>query len=162
MSRNFFDKVERFISNVVIITLILLISVQIVMKNEDAYNKFQIVENKVREFLNLKEPEKVVEVTNFIDEKRGYLTVDLLQDLNLPQVWLVKNGERVANFSKGIVRITVKEGDLITIDSRYYPEPLWFQITSLSSSIKTWQVGQQFRTSGQEKIIGVVQFYNKL
>ncbi len=159
MSGNFFHKVERFITNLIIITLIILISVQIMMKNETAHQRIQYFESRIRGFF---QPEEIVEVAGLDTQNSGFITIDLLQDLSLPQVWLVKNGQRVTSFSRGIITIQVKEGDLLVLDTSNYPQPLWFEITSLSPSIKSWQIGQQFRTNGQEKNIGVVQFQDKL
>lgn len=167
---NFFKKIERFFMNLLLITLILLISLQLVMKNDLAYQKLKDLEYTVKSVFqrqNLievtKQRPKVIEVTNenqFI--KKGFIVIDLLQDYSLPQVWLVKNGIKVANFSNGIVETSIKDGDLLLLDCKFYNNPLWFEITGLSSYVRNWYVGQQFRVTAEESRIGVVKFYDKL
>jgi len=167
---NFFKKLERLFINIVIITLIFVISLQLVMKNDVAYQRLKDIEYTVKSVFQrqdlievTKQRQEVIEVTNenqFTEE--GYIVIDLLQDYSLPQVWLVKNGTKVANFSNGIVKIKIKDGDLLLLDCKFYNNPLWFEITGLSSDIRNWYVGQQFRISAEESRIGVVEFYDKL
>lgn len=156
---SFFRKVEGFLINLLVIILIILISSQFLMKNEVAYQRIKELEVTARSWLN---QERVVEVTQPLPTEAAYLTVDLLQDLSLPQVWLLKNGERVANFRQGVVRIKVKEGDLISLDTSYYSQALWFEITALSANINTWAPGKQFRSYREEKVLGVVRFYGQV
>lgn len=155
----FFRKLERFFINVVVITLIILIGFQILMKDDVIYQRIKDFEMTFKQYFNSPE---TIQVTRIQDENKGYITVDLLNDLSLPQVWLIVNGERVSNFSSGIVTISVKEGDSISIDSSFYSQPLWFEITFLSSDISSWQVGQQFRLNNNQKRLGIVHFYEKL
>lgn len=156
----FFRKVERFFLNLIILLIIFLASFQVIMKNETAYQRLKNFESSIRTVFK---ENPLTEVINYIDEdEEAYIIIDLLQDYSLPQVWVVKNGERAANFSKGIVKITVKNGDLLLLDCRFCQEPLWFEITDLSSDIRTWPKGQQFRISSEEIKLGIVQFYKKL
>lgn len=130
------------------------------MKNDTAFQKLKDIESSIRTVFS---ENKLTEVINYIEEdEEGYIIIDLMQDYSLPQVWLVKNGERIANFSKGIVTLTVKSGDLLVLDCRFFEGPLWFEITDISSDIRTWQKGQQFRVCAEEIKLGVVQFYDKL
>ncbi|MFP4015611.1 MAG: hypothetical protein ACLFUI_01145 [Halanaerobiales bacterium] len=169
---NFFRKMERLLMNLVIVTLILVISIQIVMRNDAAYQRLREIESTVRnvfqsgnlqQVLDRDKEDRVVEVSGEdIMKQEGLVIIDLIHDYSLPQVWLVKNGKKVANFSEGIVRIPVQEGDLLTLDCKFYHSPLWFEITGLSADIRTWHVGQQFRISSEEVKLGVVDFYDKL
>lgn len=157
----FFRKLERFIVNLIVIALIILISFQILMKNETTYQRIKDLEFAFKDLLGFQQ-QKTVQVAEIEKNPVGMVTIDLLQDLSLPQVWLIKNGKRIADFSDGVVLVRVEEGDLLSIDARFYSKPLWFEITSLSPSIRTWQVGQQFRIREQEIRLGIVQFYDKL
>jgi hypothetical protein len=156
----FFQKLERFFVNVIIIGLVVLISFQILMKNDTTYRNIKDWEFALRNFLGFKQ--KTEQVTGLEEERSGMITIDLLQDLSLPQVYLIINGQRVADFSEGVVKLKVDEGDLLKIDARFYDRSLWFEITSLSLNIRNWQVGQQFRIKGEEFRLGVVQFYDQL
>lgn len=158
--------------NLVIITLILLISIQIVIKNDAAYQRLKDIEYTIKNVFQggfLQETQgptsdqEVLEVSRESGlQEEGFIIIDLIQDYSLPQVWLVKNGRKVANFSEGIVKIAVQEGDLLTLDCKFYQSPLWFEITDLSSDIRTWHNGQQFRVNSEEFKIGIVDFYDKL
>lgn len=157
---DFLSRAERFFINLTVIILILLLSVQILMRNEKAYNKLKQIEFSVK---GLFQEDTAISVFN-IEERveEGFIAIELLQDYSLPQVWLVKNGQRTANFLDGSVRINVKEGDLLLLDCRFSNEVLWFEITELSSNIKNWYTGQVFRIHEEERKLGVVQFYDEL
>lgn len=157
---NFFRKMEHFFINLVIIILISLITIQLVMKNDAAYQRLKEMEFAIKNFF---QEEPVVEVFRYnkIEEER-IVVIDLLQNYALPQVWLVKNGQRVANFAEGYVETSVNAGDLLVIDCKFSNEPLWFEITKVSPDIRTWYIGQQFRIYGEEKKLGIVQYYDKL
>lgn len=157
--KGFFRKLERFFVNLMVIILIVLISLQVLMKNDETYQKIKNIEFAIKNLFNL---EQSVEVTNQIEQYTGFVTIDLLQDLSLPQVWVIKNGQRVKNFQNGIVEIRVQEGDLILIDARNFPQALWFEITYLSPSIYNWQEGEQFRINQEIKRLGIVKTYDKL
>lgn len=156
----FFRKLERFFVNLLLITLIVIISFQIIMRDESTYQHIKKLEYTVKGLLNTG---NTVEVTSIKEmERKAYLTIDLLHDYSLPQVYLVQNGLRVADFSDGVVRIEVNSGDLISIDATLLKKTLWFEITSLSASISNLKPGQQFRVSGDIKSLGVIEFYNKI
>ncbi|MFW5991735.1 MAG: hypothetical protein ACOCQN_00915 [Halanaerobiaceae bacterium] len=159
----FFRKFECIFVNIVIIVLIVLIGVQVVMKNENAYQRIKEFEMT---FKSLFQQGEVVEVAGNLDNHeealQGVIVIDLLHDYSLPQVWLVKNGQRVENFAGGIVKVNVNKGDLLAIDARFCNQPLWFEITDISPEINTWQKDQQFRIYREEKRLGIVNFYEKL
>ncbi|MFW6306344.1 MAG: hypothetical protein ACOC1N_03050 [Bacillota bacterium] len=160
MNNNFLKKIEKYIINIVIIILICIISTQIVMKDQTAYQKLKNIEMSVK---NIFRDQAVVEVmNNSTYEKENIIVIDLLQDYSLPQVWLVKNGRKVDDFSEGIVQTEVKYGDLLIIDAKLCDKPLWFEITRLSPEISNLHEGQQFRLFSEEKRIGIVEYYDKL
>lgn len=156
----FLQKVEKFFINLTVIILILLLTVQILMRNETAYSKLKEMEFSIR---NIIQEDAVMRVFGYRElAEEGYIVIELMQDYSLPQVWLVKNGQRVDNFADGSVRINVRDGDLLVLDCSFCNEVLWFEITDLSASIKTWYTGQIYRIHGEEEKLGVVQFYDKL
>ena len=154
-----FKKIERFLMNLIIITLIVLISLQIAMKNDTTYQRLKELEYTVK---GIFQKQDVVEVIGENETLEGVIEIDLLQDYSLPQVWVVKNGNKMANFADGIVKIRVEQGDFLVLDCKFYNKPLWFEITNLSPNIRNWYLGQQFRITAEEKRIGVVEFYDKL
>lgn len=156
----FLQKVEKFFINLTVIILILLLTVQILMRNETAYSKLKEMEFSIR---NIIQEDAVMRVFGYRElAEEGYIVIELMQDYSLPQVWLVKNGQRVDNFADGSVRINVRDGDLLVLDCSFCNEVLWFEITDLSASIKTWYTGKIYRIHGEEEKLGVVQFYDKL
>lgn len=157
---SFFRKLERFFVNLLLITLIIIISFQIIARDESAYQHIKRLEYTVRGFLNTGDTVKVTSTKKM--EEKAYLTIDLLNDYSLPQVYLVQNGLRVTDFSDGVVRIEVNRGDVISIDATLFKKSLWFEITSLSPSISNIKPGQQFRLFGDIKRLGIIEFYNKI
>ncbi len=157
---SFFNKMGRFILNVMVICLVLLISYQIIIKTDTANPALRKMGNIVQNYLNRDEVEESVTVV----EKKDYgvITIDLMQNYSLPEVWVLKNQNRAVNFAKGIVTINVQNGDYISIDARNYEGVLWFEITSLSEDIKNWSEGTQIRTAGSMIDMGIVEIIDKL
>jgi hypothetical protein len=164
---NFFEKIGKFVVNLMVILLILLISVQIVLRNDTTRTKIETMEKVIISVFNnieknITPSQSIVQVFESKNEYVGTITIDLLQNQSLPQVYLQKNGQNVANFSDGIVKVKVKEGDFLTINSKYYSKVLWFEITELTSIISSFEKGQQFRTSGSDLNLGIVRVNDKL
>jgi|SRR5690554_2206434 len=160
----FFKKLERIFINLMVITLIFLISFQLVMKNEEAYQKIKNYEMMVKGFFN--NNQQAIEVINPIydevNNEAGIVAIEILGGFKLPQVWVIINGEKISNFENSLIELSVNESDLIEIDSRNYPDVLWFEIKYLSPSIYSWNIGQQFRFYQEIRKIGVVETYRKL
>ncbi|MFW5998342.1 MAG: hypothetical protein ACOCP5_01145 [Halanaerobiaceae bacterium] len=152
-----FEKIGRFILKLAVLGLILVISVQFLMNNEESYNRVKEVETVVKNIFTTNSSNEVMEVTqDEIQEEHGVITFKLLQNLSLPQVWVRCNGEKIENFSEGKATIKVKKGDFLTIDSTNYNDELWFEINDRSSNIQNFKNGQQYRTRGEMLNIGVV------
>ena|SRR5690554_4462053 len=156
----FFKKLERILINIMVIALIFLISFQILMKNEETYYKIKNFEVMVKGFFN--NNQQSIEVVNPLNDEAGVIAIEILGGFKLPHVWVLVNGEKVANFENNTVELSVNESDLIEIDSRNYPHILWFEIKYLSPSIYSWNIGQQFRFNQEIRKIGVVQTYHEL
>ncbi|MFW6269604.1 MAG: hypothetical protein ACOC4G_05950 [Bacillota bacterium] len=152
-----FEKIGRFILKLAVLGLILVISVQFLMNNEESYNRVKEVETVVKNIFTTNSSNEVMEVTqDEIQEEHGVITFKLLQNLSLSQVWVRCNGEKIENFSEGKATIKVKKGDFLTIDSTNYNDELWFEINDRSSNIQNFKNGQQYRTRGEMLNIGVV------
>ncbi|MFW5976561.1 MAG: hypothetical protein ACOCQS_01305 [Bacillota bacterium] len=151
----FFEKIGRFIVRLAVFGLILVISIQFLMNNEEAYTRLREVEMLVKDYFS--ESSEVVEVSQEeIEETQGSITFKVLQNQSFSQVWLLCNGERIDSFSEGEVTVNVNQGDFLTIDATNYEENLWFEITNTTTNIRNFENGQQFRTSGEMLNIGVV------
>ena len=164
--RDFLEKIEKFLVNFIILGLILLISLQLIMKNDSSYQRLKDFEYSFRSgFQDNQAIEVSTGVQNY-EETRLFadskLLINVLEEDYLPQVWLVKNGERISDFSTGSVEIDINDGDFLLIDSRFYDGPLLFEIEELSPNIRTWHTGQEFRLFVEEKKLGLVEFYDKL
>ncbi|MFW6381498.1 MAG: hypothetical protein ACOCZ3_03035 [Bacillota bacterium] len=166
---NFYEQLGRFVVKLLIITLILLVSVQIISQDHQAGQTLRLVESKILDFFseeNRDRPPAEVTVTRDTPEE-GYITINLINNLSLPRVWVLCNGQRLASFSEGKVSISVKPGDNLALDARLYPEPLWFEITDLdfsraSFSQTSLKIGQKFRTAGNIAHVGIVKVGGKL
>lgn len=164
--KNIFDEIGRFVLKLVIIFLVLLISFQIISVNEKNSFAFEKISNTLGDYLNYNKSETVYDKSKSIDvvERIRYreITIDLMQNYSLPEVWVLKNQKRIANFSEGIITIRVQEDDFISIDATDYQEVLWFEVTSLSRDIKNWSPGKQFRTKGNLIDLGIVKIYGEI
>jgi hypothetical protein len=130
------------------------------MKNDSTWQRFEELRLSFKEMFV--PGEEVVKVGTSSQKEEGVVVIQLVSDLSLPQVWVLKNGKRETNFAQGNAICSVTEGDLLTIDSRYYNNTLWYKITSLSSTINNLENGDLFRTSGNTASLGIIKFNNKL
>jgi hypothetical protein len=158
---NFFLKFEKILINIIVIILILLISAQFIMKNEYTYERLHRLKLSIKNIFNDKN--KTINVSK-IDKlnSQGKIIINLLNNVSLPQVWVLINGEKIANFDNGIVQLFVRDGDLISIDSRAYNKTIWFEITYIQSFIKNLSIGEQFRLNSEKKVISLIKFNDKL
>ncbi len=159
---NFFNRIGKFFINLMVICLILLVSFQIVLKNDSAYNELKGLERMITGVFSSDNNQAVQVTESRSIREHGTLVVDLMQDLSLPEVWLLRNGERVQSFADGIVRVEVYDGDLISIDASDYRGVLWFEVTSVSHNIKNWKQGDQFRITNNILGLGVAEINSKL
>jgi len=143
-----------------VICLVLLISYQIIIKTDTANPALRKIDNIVRNYMNRDEIEESITVVEKKDN--GIMTIDLMQNYSLPEVWVLKNQNRIANFEQGIVTINVQNGDYLSIDARNYDGVLWFKITSVSEDIRVWSKGTQIRTAGNLVDMGIVEMIDKL
>ena len=157
--KNFFNKVGKYFLNLLIICLVLLISFQIIAGDERTEITFGKIGDTIQKYINFRDTEtiKVVEKTEY-----KTITIDLMQNYSLQEVWVLKNQQRIANFSEGIATIRVQEGDLISIDASAYQGVLWFEITSISREIRNWSKGEQIRTEGTLIELGIVKMYGEI
>jgi len=154
----FLRKIERFFLYLIMIALILVLSIQIIMQDNDSYLKLKKYEYTIRNFFN-----KRAELVEVIDKKKtGLIIIDLLQSKSLPQVYILKNNKRVSNFSKGYVILDVRDGDFIEIDASNYKNALWFEITEINKNISSLKKGKQFRIENNKIALGVIKFNNKI
>ena len=156
----FFNKIGRFILNAMVICLVLLISYQIIIRTDTANPALRKIDNIVRNYMNRDEIEESITVVEKKDN--GIMTIDLMQNYSLPEVWVLKNQNRIANFEQGIVTINVQNGDFLSIDARNYDGVLWFEITSISEDIRVWSKGTQIRAAGNLVDMGIVEMIDKL
>ncbi|MFW5981709.1 MAG: hypothetical protein ACOCQO_00725 [Halanaerobiaceae bacterium] len=158
--RNFLEMVEKFLVNFIVIGLILLISLQLIMRNDTGYQRIRNLENSIKSVFR---EEEAIEVTTQEEiSQKGTMLISIVDEMSIPQVWMVKNGERISDFSRGFVEIELIEGDFLLIDAKFYDQPLWLEVKEISPNISSWHKGQQFRISTEEKRLGVVEFYEKL
>ncbi len=157
---SFFEKVGRFFVNLMVVGLILLVSVQILMGNENFQNRFEMAENFINNIFD--QPEQQLARVTYEEETSrdrttGILRLSIISRTSAPEVWLRQNGQRVSNFADGEVIIEAEDDDLITVDLTQYERTLWFEVTSISPEITSFQNGEQFRISGgQLENLGIV------
>ncbi len=139
----FLERMGRLFLNLVIILFILLISVQIILKNDDARERLTQVETAFQELTH--STQQVFKVTD--DIKKGLLVLKVnneKEQFDLSEIWLLQNGTKVANFSEGYLSFQVNDGDLITITSSY-PETIEIFFEDVDDSISSIEKGQQFK-----------------
>ena len=158
-----FSKVEDILIKIVLICLILLISSQIILKNEVAKENFLFLKNNLQYSFNniVANRENALEVikSSKVNEK-GILKISSMQDLKLREVYILKNGKVVNTFEEGEILLEVADGDILSIDSRNYDSPLYFEISYISNNIQSLSAGLQIKTNGNLIRLNKIKIYN--
>lgn len=163
MMKDFFYKIERFLINLLVICLILLVVSQMIIKDDRAVQRIvDLRDNIYYTFENILHLEDhSIEVSNQNNIKEGFIRIKLLQGISLPEVYILKNGKKVDNFKNNEAVIIVKNGDVLALDSRTFYDPLWFEIVYLSDNISFLTTGHQYRTEGNLVNIGVIKLFDE-
>ena len=101
------DKYEKPILALIAFSIILLVSVQSVILNNGSVLFINTGQNNQGTAL-----EKTVYLYEY-----GFITLELQNEEPIPELCILKNGEKAGDFSSLIVRLEVVRGDIIEIDS---------------------------------------------
>ncbi|AZR72752.1 hypothetical protein BBF96_04700 [Anoxybacter fermentans] len=137
----------RFLMGLITVGLVLLITIQLMMGFEQTRHYLKWVESQVYELID---PD-LKKVAVVIPEE--YVILELLNPGNFSEVRVLVNNEKVYYFNHSIVRIPVKDGDLLIIDTRGIETALWFEVRNYSKRVSNLKIGQQFRVKNGLEVI---------
>ncbi len=155
--------VERTLLTIIVVGFILLVSVQMILTNPKLKDSLIAKIPKFDKILAIGQSNDFEAETKpvFSLNQEEYLVLSLPNKEAHPEVKLLLNGEVVADFSKGYVKVDINENDYVTIDARELDKGLWFEVTGLSSKNLSFEVGQQFWIDGEFKNLGKIKGLNK-
>lgn len=148
--KNFVERMERYLIRLVITGLVLMVVVQAVM-TQDQYRMFLSWAERL-EGETLKYPVGAVQQNGLSapvavsPDAIIVLSVDKYSSLPLTAVMV--NGQEKSTFKGRELRLKLKAGDVVEIDTRHYNFPIEFKITNLSTNIafprkgQTWTANQ--------------------
>lgn len=119
------------------------------MTNEEARQYLRTLESRVH---NLVEPE-IHQVAMMGTDK--YVTIKLLNPGSFPTARVFVNNERAINFTTSVVKIPVKNGDFLILDTRGISDPIWFEVQDFSEEITTLRLGQQFWVKNNLEVVAI-------
>ena len=159
---NFYNnKYFKLLLNGILTALIIIISVQLILRDDVTRERLQMVESVFYTITDdTGEVMKVIEDGGI--EKQGVIVFESVQPVNPAGVFVVINSEKVDNFEDGNVVVEVGRGDRIFIDARNYDYELEIEITDISSFINNFEVGDRLRTTGNRIFLGTVEINDKL
>ena len=158
-----FHKIQNILVKFLIILLILIISTQIIIKNEYAKNNLLLLKNNLEYKINkmLLNKDMAIEViSNKNIDEIGIMKIKTVRNLSLPKAYILRNNKRASNFSNGEAVIEIHNGDLISLDTRAYEQRILFEIEYLSNNISSLSAGYQYATNGNIMNITRVFFNN--
>ncbi|NLP17625.1 MAG: hypothetical protein GX376_00865 [Firmicutes bacterium] len=82
--------------------------------------------------------------------------IKILGHQTLRQAFVMVGEDRITNFNKAEVEITVAGGKEIIIDGSFYKRPLTFKITAVSPGVLSPNIGQEVTTWGSRENLGRV------
>lgn len=148
---------ERFMKGIITIGLVLLITIQLMMGFDQTRNMLRWVEGQIHEVVD---PE--VQQVSTTMEYDQYVTLKLLNPGDYSKARILVNNEYAYNFDQRVVKVPVKNNDLLIFDTRSYLEAVWFEVLNFSQEITNLKEGQQFRVKcGFETIPIEVKYQSK-
>jgi hypothetical protein len=115
------DKYEKLILALVAFSIILLVSVQCVILNNGGVIFINTGQNNHGTALG-----KTVYLYEY-----GYITLELGKDEPIPELYILKNGVKAADFSSTVVQLEVLRGDIIEIDAVNVPYKVTVRVTQV-------------------------------
>lgn len=141
-----FNKAESFMVKLCILCLIIVIGMQVFIKNNDLQVFFDNQNHNVFNHVN-----------NSKDKGILILKLENQNYSDFKDVEILKNGKIEANFSKGSeVTINVYNNDLIEINGAKYHENLEVKIVGVSKNIELPTLNTTVHTSKSIEILGKV------
>ncbi|MEC9489242.1 MAG: hypothetical protein UMV23_07165 [Halanaerobium sp.] len=131
---NFYARMERFLLKFLAVLLILLISTQILLKEEGARNLLEQVES----FLHFQEARPVIQEGHYC------LVLLKLEEGGHPELKVLINNRVVDDFTSALVRVYVQEGDYLAVESREKINRLKLTIEGLSEPLLNIAEGDSF------------------
>lgn len=156
--RKFVERMERYIIRLVVVGLVLMVTVQAVM-TQDQYRMYlswgERLEGESLEYpVNVIHEEKKIESEVVSPDAVVVLSVDKYS--SLPQAAVLVNGHKRAVFNSRELRLQLKAGDVIEIDTTRYNFPIEFKITDLSSNVAFPKNGQTWTSYQGITMLGKV------
>lgn len=152
---NFYYRLEKIIINIIIIGIILSLTTQFVLQNDKTLHYLQNIQQAFKNIIN--DNDNAVSVSTRPEQEKGIIVFNTVNEETFPNIWILKNGQRVANFKKTPVIVEVNNGDLLTIDGRNYAKVIWYEVSIVSSNINFPQQGQQYRTNNNTVSVGIIE-----
>ena len=133
----FFKKIESILLKIIIISLILLTTSQVILNNDIAKNNFLLIKDQInltlsKYYNNTDRSQSVIDIQ---DKKEGLIKLSFLKDEIPDNVYILKNGKIISDFYKKDLVIKVRDGDIVSIDCRNTTNELYFQIEYLTDNI---------------------------
>lgn len=141
---------EKYLIRLVVTGLVIMVTVQAVM-TQDQYRIFLSWGEKL-EGQAIKYPVNAVPETDSpepaVVSPEAVVVLALDKYSSLPKAVVMVNGQKKCTFSGSEVRLALKAGDVVEIDSRAYSFPVQFKVINLSANVayprqgQTWTVDQ--------------------
>lgn len=149
---NFINKVEGIVVKMLAVLLILLVSTQIMFREEGGRNILKGVEGYLQQHLS----QPVV-----LDGEYGYIQMKL-ESGGLPQIKVLINNRIVDDFQHYRVRVYVREGDYLAIDGGEIKGFVILTFEQVSRPIKNIEPGNIIVIDGGRKELGRIIFDSKI
>lgn len=142
--KNFVERMERYIIRLVVTGLVLMITVQAVM-TQDQYRMYLSWGERL-EGESLKYPVNVAHHDEQLSPEAvspdAVIVLSINKYSSLPQAVVMVNGEEKTTFNAREIRLKLKAGDVLEIDTTHYNFPIEFKVTELSNNVAFPRKGQ--------------------
>lgn len=82
----------------------------------------------------------------------------VIEASNRSQAEILVNGETMGNFENGVVKVFVRNSDVLEINSTMEKRPLYYKVIETSKNIKSPKINYTITTNGNVEILGRVEF----
>lgn len=144
-------RVERWLLRAAALSVLLLVTVQVLLQHDPARGYLTYVERL--EGQRLAEPDAVPALA----APRTYvIVIHLMSREEAARARLLVNGVPAGDFAQPRLQVQVRAGDVLEIDGSAYQETLRFRITATSRELVRPALGREIATRGDVRSLGTV------
>lgn len=149
--RHYAKTVERWLLRAAVFGILLLVTVQALLKDDPARGYLTYIERL--EGTRLEEP---LAIPATATPRTYVIVIHLVSREQAERARVLVNGVAAGDFAQPRLQMSVRAGDVIELDGSAYQETLRFRVTATSRDLVRPALGREIATKGDVRSLGAV------